>query len=80
VVVDRAGVEVELPVTVPIVGLMERDVALVTLQLRVEVPFNATTPGEAEKEEMVGRGGDDLNARAEELYAAPPEYPVNVAW
>jgi uncharacterized protein (UPF0212 family) len=39
---------------VPIVGLMERDVALVTLQLRVEVPFNATTPGEAEKEEMVG--------------------------
>ena len=53
-VVDRAGVVVELPVTVPIAGLMDREVALATVQLRVEVPFKATTEGEAEKEEMVG--------------------------
>ena len=51
---DRAGVVVLLPVTVPIAGLMDREVALATVQLSVEVPFKATTVGEAVKEEMVG--------------------------
>jgi hypothetical protein len=55
VVVARAGVVVLVPVTVPIVGLMEREVALDTVQLREEVPFNATSVGDAEKEEMEGR-------------------------
>ena len=55
VVVDRVGVVVLLPVTVPIVGLMDREVALATVQVKVEVPFRATMPGEAVKEEMVGR-------------------------
>ena len=43
-----------MPVTVPIVGLIESEVAPVALQLRVEVPAEATTVGEALKEEMVG--------------------------
>ena len=51
---DRAGVVVLLPVTVPIAGLMDKDVALATVQLKVEVPLRATMLGEAEKEEMVG--------------------------
>ena len=51
---DRAGVVVLEPVTVPMVGLMDREVALLVTQLSVEVPFRATTEGEAEKEEMVG--------------------------
>src|ERR1039457_1038033 len=54
VVVDRAGVAVLLPVTVPIAGLMDREVALATVQLKVEVPFRATRVGDAVKEEMVG--------------------------
>jgi hypothetical protein len=54
VVVERAGVVVLVPVTVPIPGLMEVELALETLKLRVEVPFRATTLGEAEKEEMAG--------------------------
>src|ERR1035441_6515052 len=54
VVVERAGVVVLLPVTVPILGLMDREVALATVQLSVEVPFRATTAGEAVNEEMVG--------------------------
>ena len=52
--VDRAGVVVLLPVTVPIVGLMDREVALATVQLKVEVPLRATMVGEAVNEEMVG--------------------------
>ena len=52
---DRAGVVVLLPVTVPIAGLMDREVALATVQLKVEVPLRATRLGEAVKEEMVGR-------------------------
>jgi hypothetical protein len=52
--VVSAGVVVLVPVTVPIVGLMEVVLAFVTLQLRVEVPFVATVVGEAAKEEMVG--------------------------
>jgi len=55
VVVARAGVVVLVPVTVPIVGLMEREVALDAVQLRVLVPFNATSVGDAEKDEMEGR-------------------------
>ena len=51
---DRAGVVVLLPVTVPIAGLMDSEVALATVQLKVEVPFRATRLGEAAKEEMVG--------------------------
>src|ERR1035441_344402 len=58
VVVERAGVVVLLPVTVPILGLMDREVALATVQLSVEVPFRATTAGEAVNEEMVGRVPD----------------------
>ena len=54
VVVDRAGVVVLLPVTVPIVGLTDREVAPEVVQLKAEMPFKATTVGEAEKEEMVG--------------------------
>jgi hypothetical protein len=54
VVVDRAGVVVLVPVTVPILGLMDREVALATVQLSVDVPFKATTVGEAVNKEMVG--------------------------
>ena len=54
VVVESAGVVVLVPVTVPIVGLMESEVAFAVVQLRVEVPFAATVEGEAEKDEMVG--------------------------
>jgi hypothetical protein len=41
-----------VPVTVPIVGLIESEVAPETLQLKVEVPFRATEAGEAEKERI----------------------------
>lgn len=51
---DRAGVVVELPVTVPMPWLMDKVVAPETVQDNVEVPFKATTAGEAVKEEMLG--------------------------
>jgi hypothetical protein len=65
--VDRAGVVVLEPVTVPMVGLMDREVALATVQDRVEVPFKATTEGEAVKEEMTGR---DVPAEKNEAITA----------
>jgi hypothetical protein len=49
------------------VGLMDREVALLVTQLSVEVPFRATTEGEAEKEEMVGR---DVPAEKNEAITA----------
>src|ERR1035438_6768958 len=53
--VARAPVTVLVPDTVPIVGLIESDVAPETVQPRVEVPFKATTVGAAVNREMVGR-------------------------
>ena len=52
--VASAGVVVLVPVTVPIVGLMESEVAPETVQLKVEVPFTATTFGDALKAVMEG--------------------------
>jgi hypothetical protein len=54
VVVESAGVETDVPVTVPMMGLIESDVAFVTFHERVLVPAEATMVGDAEKEEMVG--------------------------
>ena len=54
VVVASAGVVVLVPVTVPIPWSMESEVAFDTVQLSVDVPFRATTPGEAVKEAMEG--------------------------
>ena len=43
-----------VPVTAPITGLIEREVAPETVQLKVEVPFGAMGFGEAEKAVMEG--------------------------
>ena len=45
---------VDVPVTAPITGLIESDVAPETVQLNVEVPFGAMGFGEAEKAVMEG--------------------------
>ena len=55
VVAPSAGVVVLVPVTAPTPWSMESEVALLTVQLRVEVPFRATVAGNTEKEEMEGR-------------------------
>jgi len=52
--VESVGVVVEVPVTVPIVGLIESDVAPLTLQESVEVPFKTTAGGDALNEEIEG--------------------------
>ena len=54
--VASAGVPVLVPVTVPITGLIESEVAPETVQLKVEVPFGATTFGDALKAVMEGAG------------------------
>jgi hypothetical protein len=55
--VDPMRVEVEkLP------GVMATELAFVMFQLKVEVPAEATTPGETVKEEMMGGEEDPLNA------------------
>ena len=59
VVVDRAGVVVDVPVTVPMVGLIDKLVAPEAVQDRVDVLFKATTLGEARKEEMEGAEPQD---------------------
>ena len=59
--VESAGVVALVPVTVPIVGLMESEVAPVTLQLKVEVPAEATTFGEPEKAVMDGGAYGDCS-------------------
>ena len=55
--VESAGVPVLVPMTVPIAGLIDSEVAPVSVQLKVEVPFGATVCGEAEKEAIVGGKG-----------------------
>ena len=52
--VERAPVAVDVPITAPSVGLIESEVALAAFQLSTTAPFNATTVGDAEKEEMEG--------------------------
>ena len=52
--VASAGVPVLVPVTAPIVGLIESEVAPETVQFKVEVPFAATTFGDALKAVMEG--------------------------
>src|ERR1017187_10076809 len=52
--VENGPVVVLVPVTVPIVGLIESDVAPETVQLKVEVPFRATEFGDALKAVMEG--------------------------
>ena len=54
VVVASAGVPVLVPVTAPIAGLIESEVAPETVQFKVEVPFKATNVGEALKAVMEG--------------------------
>ena len=54
VVAPSAGVVVLVPVTVPTPWSMESEVALLTVQLKVEVPFRATVAGEALKAVMEG--------------------------
>jgi hypothetical protein len=51
---ERAGVVVLVPVTVPIEGLIESEVAFATVQLKVEVPLRAAGLGDAEKTEIEG--------------------------
>ena len=62
--VERAGVVVLVPVTVPIVGLIEMELAELTFQLKVEVPFGRTLAGDAEKEEMAGRALESVAPEA----------------
>jgi hypothetical protein len=54
VVAPSAGVVVLVPVTAPTPWSMESEVALLTVQLKVEVPFRATVAGEALKPVMEG--------------------------
>lgn len=52
--VESAPVVVDVPVTVPIEGLIESEVALAVFQFNTDVPFNAMVAGDAENEEIVG--------------------------
>ena len=61
---ESGPVVVLVPVTVPIVGLIESDVAPETVQLKVEVPFRATGFGEAEKAVMEGVMPESVVAEA----------------
>ena len=54
VVVESAGVVVDVPLTVPIPRLMDSVVAPETDHESVDVPLRATAVGEAEKEAMDG--------------------------
>ena len=54
VVAPSAGVVVLVPVTVPTPWSMESELALLTFQLKVEVPFKATVAGDALKAVMEG--------------------------
>ena len=52
-------------------GVMATEDAFVMFQERVDVPAEATTEEDAEKEEIMGCGADEVNARAEEPYDSP---------
>jgi hypothetical protein len=78
VVVDRAGVVVLVPVTVPILGLMDREVALATVQLSVDVPFKATTVGEAVNEEMVGGELEEASCPCHKSLGVPSFQPMSI--
>jgi hypothetical protein len=62
--VERGPVTVLVPETVPIMGLIESDVAPETVQLKVEVPFRATGFGEALKAMMEGVMPESVVAEA----------------
>ena len=73
VVAPSAGVVVLVPVTVPTPWSMESEVALLTVQLKVEVPFRATVAGEAEKAEMAGTEAQETEMLVTLLDTTVPE-------
>jgi hypothetical protein len=64
VVDDNAGVVVLVPVTALMPWSIESNVAPETVQLKVEVPFKATTVGDAEKAVMEGVTPESVVAEA----------------
>ena len=61
---ESGPVAVLVPVTVPMVGLIESEVAPDAVQLKVEVPFRATGFGDAEKAVMEGVMPESVAAEA----------------